>query len=154
MVTNFTINDISANYGNYHWFLDFDWLWSSVAIMVVTIVCRDTINCKVTIVLCNGAQIFLNLLQYIVGLCVSPCFFRDCALTWNLTNVERYAWWNIDCQAADTEMLKLKLELPGQDWHTWYMHPIMSRCTMLVSSQAMLFVSPSPIKACRAHTGK
>ena len=25
--------------------------------MVVTIVCRDTINCKVTIVLCNGAQV-------------------------------------------------------------------------------------------------
>ena len=24
--------------------------------MVVTIDCRDTINCKVTIVLCNGAQ--------------------------------------------------------------------------------------------------
>ena len=24
--------------------------------MVVTIVCRDIINCKVTIVLCNGAQ--------------------------------------------------------------------------------------------------
>ena len=33
---NFTINDISAIYGNYHSFLDFDWLWSSVA-MVVTI---------------------------------------------------------------------------------------------------------------------
>ena len=29
--------------------------WSSVA-MVVTIDCRDTINCTVTIVLCNGAQ--------------------------------------------------------------------------------------------------
>ena len=26
--------------------------------MVVTIVCRDTINCKDTIVLCNGAQVF------------------------------------------------------------------------------------------------
>ena len=25
--------------------------------MVVTIDCRDTINCKVTIVLCNGAQV-------------------------------------------------------------------------------------------------
>ena len=25
--------------------------------MVVTIVCRDTINCKVTIVLCNRAQV-------------------------------------------------------------------------------------------------
>ena len=25
--------------------------------MVVTIDCRDTINCKVTIVLCNGAQL-------------------------------------------------------------------------------------------------
>ena len=24
--------------------------------MVVTIVCRDTINCKVTIVLCKGSQ--------------------------------------------------------------------------------------------------
>ena len=24
--------------------------------MIVTIVCRDTIDCKVTIVLCNGAQ--------------------------------------------------------------------------------------------------
>ena len=40
---------VSANYGKYHWFLDFDWLWSSVA-LVVTIVCRDTINCKDTIV--------------------------------------------------------------------------------------------------------
>ena len=27
--------------------------------MVVTIVCRDTINCKVTIVLCNGALIYM-----------------------------------------------------------------------------------------------
>ena len=52
----FTINGISANYGKYHWFLDFDWLWSSVA-MVLTIVCRDTINCKASIVLCNGPQI-------------------------------------------------------------------------------------------------
>ena len=33
----------------YHCFLDFDSLWSSVA-MVVTIVCRDTIDCKDTIV--------------------------------------------------------------------------------------------------------
>ena len=40
--------------GKCQWFLDFDWLWSSVA-MVVTIVCRDTINCKDTIVWCNGA---------------------------------------------------------------------------------------------------
>ena len=54
---NFTINDISAIYGNYHWFLDFDWLWSSVA-MVVTIDCRNTINYKVTIVLCNRALVF------------------------------------------------------------------------------------------------
>ena len=28
--------------------------------MVVTIVCRDTINCKVTIVLCNRALIFFR----------------------------------------------------------------------------------------------
>ena len=28
--------------------------------MVVTIVCRDTINCKDTIVLCNGAQEYEN----------------------------------------------------------------------------------------------
>ena len=36
--------------------IDFlNWLWSSVA-MVVTVDCRDTINCKVTIVLCTGPQ--------------------------------------------------------------------------------------------------
>ena len=39
-------------------FLDFDWLWKSSVAMVVTIDCRDTINCKVAIVLCNGAQVF------------------------------------------------------------------------------------------------
>ena len=40
---------ISKNYRKYHWFFLFDWLWSSVA-MVVKIVCRDTI------VLCNTVQ--------------------------------------------------------------------------------------------------
>ena len=32
--------------------------------MVVTIDCRDTINCKVTIVLCNGALEFFYFLFY------------------------------------------------------------------------------------------
>ena len=52
---NFAINGISAIYGNYH---------SNTApqpikvkkSMIVTTDCRDIINCKVTIVLCNGAQ--------------------------------------------------------------------------------------------------
>ena len=34
--------------------------------MVVTIVCRDIINCKVTIVLCNGALV-LQSQPYIVS---------------------------------------------------------------------------------------
>ena len=59
--------DISTNYSNYHWFLDFAWLWSSVA-MVVTIDCRDTINCKLTIVLCNRGP-WLLLCGRISGCC-------------------------------------------------------------------------------------
>ena len=58
----------------------------------------------------RGPDLFELAIVYSRPMCFSM-FFRDCALTWNLTNVIRYAWWNIDCQAADTEMLKLKLEL-------------------------------------------
>ena len=52
MQNNTNIHDINIHRN----FFDFDWLWSSVA-MVVTIVCRDTIYCKDTIVLCNGALV-------------------------------------------------------------------------------------------------
>ena len=31
--------------------------------MVVTIVCRDTINCKDTIVLCNGALVKMQIVE-------------------------------------------------------------------------------------------
>ena len=35
--------------------------------MVVTIVCRDTIDCKDTIVLCNGAQVHMRLWTMLYG---------------------------------------------------------------------------------------
>ena len=47
--------------------------------MVVTIVCRDTISCKVTIVLCNGAQDTL----------LAKCLMT-CVTTPSLPSIENY----------------------------------------------------------------
>ena len=53
--------------------------------MVLTIVCRDTINCKDTIVLCNGAQVN-NQYGYCTK-CVSNHFLPHC--NWNITHTFR-----------------------------------------------------------------
>ena len=52
--------------------------------MVVTIVCRDTINCKDTIVLCNGAQVSKNgRLSITLNSIFKPLFLiNTCHFTW------------------------------------------------------------------------
>ena len=71
----FTINGISANNGNYHSntapqpikihrMSSYDFRILILILkksMALTIVCRDTITCKDTIVLCNGAQVTVQI---------------------------------------------------------------------------------------------
>ena len=46
--------------------------------MVVTIDCRDTINCKVTIVLCNGA---LSLMYFMLHIVIISLSFPLCPMS-------------------------------------------------------------------------